>query len=55
MMYEEDVRPPNEKLHAYHLSITYHACGFCLLAPPAIFSPPQMPIYTPGTKYIGGI
>ena len=28
MMHEEDVRPPNEKSHAYHFSITYNGCEF---------------------------
>ena len=27
-MHEEDERPPNEKLHAYHISITYNVCDF---------------------------
>ena len=30
-MHAEDERPPNEKLHAYHFSITYNGCEFCLL------------------------
>ena len=37
-MHEEDERPPNEKSHAYHFSITYNGCEFCLLAPPAILA-----------------
>ena len=28
MMHEEDERPPNENLHAYHFSITYNGCDF---------------------------
>ena len=28
MMHEEDERPPNEKSHAYHFSITYNGCDF---------------------------
>ena len=28
MMYEEDESPPNEKPHAYQLSITYNGCDF---------------------------
>ena len=39
MLHEEDERPPNEKLHAYHFSITYNGCYFCLLTPPAILAP----------------
>ena len=35
-MHEEDERPPNEKSHAYHFSITYNGCDFCLLTPPAM-------------------
>ena len=38
MMHEEDKRPPNEKLHAYHFSITYNGCDFCLLTPSAILA-----------------
>ena len=30
-MHEEDERPPNEKSHACHFSITYNGCEFCLL------------------------
>ena len=30
-MHEEDERPPNEQSHAYHFSITYNGCDFCLL------------------------
>ena len=41
MMNEEDVRPPNEKSHAYHFSITYNGCEFCLLTPPAILALPK--------------
>ena len=37
-MHEEDVRPPNEILHAYHFSITYNGCEFDLLTPPAILA-----------------
>ena len=29
MMHEEYERPPNEKSHAYHFSITYNGCDFC--------------------------
>ena len=39
MMHEEDERLPNEKSHAYHFSITYNRCDFCLLTPPAIPAP----------------
>ena len=35
-MHEEDEIPPNEKSHAYHFSITYNGCDFCLLTPIAI-------------------
>ena len=31
MLNEEDERPPNEKSHTYHFSITYNGCEFCLL------------------------
>ena len=41
MMKEEDVRPPIEKSHAYHFSITYNRCEFCLLTPPAILALPR--------------
>ena len=37
----EDERPPNEKSHAYHFSITYHGCDFRLLTPPAILALPK--------------
>ena len=30
MIHEEDERPPNEKSHAYHFSITYNRCDFAL-------------------------
>ena len=35
-MQEEDERPPNEKSHAYHFSITYNGCDLCLLTPPGL-------------------
>ena len=38
MMHGEDVSPPNETTHAYHLSITYNGCEFCLLTPPVIIA-----------------
>ena len=41
MMHEEDERPPNEKSHAYHFSITYNGCDFCLLTPSAILALPK--------------
>ena len=41
MMHEEDERPPNEKSHAYHFSITYNGCDFCLLTPSAILTLPK--------------
>ena len=41
MMHEEDERPPNEKSHAYHFSITYNGCYFCLLTPSAILALPK--------------
>ena len=40
-MHEEDERPPNEKSHAYHFSITDKGCVFFLLTPPAILPPPN--------------
>ena len=40
-MHEEDERPPNEKSHAYHFSITYNGCEFCGLIPPAILVLPK--------------
>ena len=40
-MLEEDERPPNEKSHANHFSITYNGCEFCLLTPPAILARPN--------------
>ena len=42
-MHEGDVRPPNEKSHAYHFSITYryNVCEFCLLTSPAIIALPK--------------
>ena len=40
-MHEEDERPPNEKSHAYHFSITYNGCEFCFLTPLAIFALPE--------------
>ena len=30
-MHDEDVRPPSEKSHAYHFSISYKGCEFRLL------------------------
>ena len=41
MMHEEDERPPNEKSHAYHFSITYNGCDFCLLTPSASLALPK--------------
>ena len=41
MMHEEDERPPHEKLHPYHFSITYNGCDFCLLTPSAILALPN--------------
>ena len=41
MMHEDDVRPTNEKSHAYRFSITYNGYDFCLLTPPAILAPPK--------------
>ena len=41
MMHEEEERPPNEKSHAYHFSITYNGCDFCLLTPYAIHALPK--------------
>ena len=41
-MHEEDERPPNEKSHAYHFSITYNGCDFGLLTPSAILALPRM-------------
>ena len=40
-MHEEDERPPNEKSHAYHFTITYNGCEFCLLTPPVILALPN--------------
>ena len=40
-MHEEDERPPNDKSHAYHFSITYNGCYFCLLTPSAIIALPK--------------
>ena len=40
-MHEEDEIPPNEKSHAYHFSITYNGCDFCLPTPPAILALPK--------------
>ena len=41
MMHEEDERPPNKKSHAYHFSITYNGCDFCLLTPYALLALPK--------------
>ena len=41
MIHEEDERPPNEKSLAYHFSITYNGCDFCLLTPSAILALPK--------------
>ena len=41
MMHEEDEWPPNEKSHAYHFSITYNGCDFCLVTPSAILALPK--------------
>ena len=43
-MHEEDVRPPNEKSHDYHLSITYNGCEILLTDPACNSCSPQMPI-----------
>ena len=40
-MHEEDERPPNEKSHAYHYSIIYNGCDFCLLTPSEILALPK--------------
>ena len=37
-MHEEDERPPNENSRAYHYSIAFNRCDFCLLTPPAILA-----------------
>ena len=42
-MHEEDERPTNEEAHAYHFSITYDWCEFCLPTPPAILALPKCP------------
>ena len=41
MIHEEDGTPPNEKSHAYHFSITYNRCDFCLLTPSGILALPK--------------
>ena len=41
MMYEEDVRPPNEKSLACHLALLTTDVIFCLLTPPAILALPK--------------
>ena len=41
MMHEEDERPPNKKSHAYHFSITYNGCDFCLLTPYGLLALPK--------------
>ena len=41
MMHEEDERPQNKKSHAYHFSITYNGCDFCLLTSSAILALPK--------------
>ena len=41
MMHEEGKRPPNDKSNAYHFSITYNGCDFCLQTPSAIFVLPK--------------
>ena len=40
-MHVEEKRSPNEKSHAYHFSITYNGCDFCLLTPFAILALPN--------------
>ena len=40
-MHDEDAIPPNEISHAYHFSITYNGCDFCLLTPCAILALPK--------------
>ena len=37
-MHEEDERHTNEKSHAYHFSITFNGCDYCLLTPPGILA-----------------
>ena len=41
MVRKEDERPPNEKSYAYHFSITYNGCDFCLLTPSAVLALPK--------------
>ena len=41
MMHEKEECPPNEKSHAYHFSITYNGCDFCLLTPSATLALPK--------------
>ena len=41
MMHEKDEWPPNEKSHAYHFSITYNGCDFCLQTPSATLALPK--------------
>ena len=44
MMYEEDVRPPNEKSHAYHLALVTTVVIFFFTDPSCNSCSPQMPI-----------
>ena len=41
MIREKDERPPNEKSHAYHFSVTYKGYDLRLLTPPAIIALPK--------------
>ena len=41
MMHEVDERPPHEKSHTYHFSITYNRCDFCLLTSSAFLALPK--------------
>ena len=42
MVHKEDERPPNEKSHAYHFSIIYNGCDFCLLTPSTVLALPKV-------------
>ena len=55
MMYGEDVRPLNENSHAYHFSITYNGCDFCILTPTAILALPKCLFKGWSLKYRGFI
>ena len=51
-MHEKGERPPNEKSHNNHLSITYNGCDCCLLTPFAILALPNAYLKDGDCKFV---